>query len=148
MKQKAVIIDLDGTLADCEHRRVAATDENGKFIWPVFCKNMDKDPVNQWCKDLIWLYIEGHDILLVSGRGEESRQITEEWLAKNGITYTSLLMRQAKDYRPDTVVKKEIYDNFIKEKYDIIFCVDDRKCVVDMWRAEGLVCLQCAEGNF
>lgn len=36
----------------------------------------------------------------------------------------------------------------VKGKYDVLFCVDDRKQVTDMWRRNGLICLQCAEGNF
>lgn len=36
----------------------------------------------------------------------------------------------------------------IKDKYDVLFAIDDRSSVVDMWRDLGLVCLQCAEGAF
>jgi hypothetical protein len=30
----------------------------------------------------------------------------------------------------------------------ILFVVEDRSRVVKMWRSEGLVCLQCAPGEF
>ncbi len=57
-------------------------------------------------------------------------------------------MRPSKDYRPDTEIKEEIYNNEIKDKYNVLFCVDDRACVVKQWRKMGIVCLQCDEGDF
>jgi hypothetical protein len=33
-------------------------------------------------------------------------------------------------------------------KDKILFVVADRSRVVEMWRSEGLVCLQCAPGEF
>jgi len=50
-------------------------------------------------------------------------------------------MRKGGDRRPDTIVKHEILRRFF-EKKDILFVVD-RPSVVEMWRSEGLVCLQC-----
>lgn len=29
---------------------------------------------------------------------------------------------------------------------DILFTIDDRQSVVDMWRANGITCLQCKKG--
>jgi hypothetical protein len=33
------------------------------------------------------------------------------------------------------------------DKTKVLFVVEDRSRVVEMWRAEGLVCLQCAPGD-
>jgi hypothetical protein len=30
----------------------------------------------------------------------------------------------------------------------VLFIVEDRTSVVEMWRAQGFVCLQCAPGDF
>ena len=57
-------------------------------------------------------------------------------------------MRKDGDYRPDTVVKKEIYEREIKDKYEVLFAIDDRTQVVKTWRELGLTCLQCANGDF
>jgi len=46
----------------------------------------------------------------------------------------------------DTVVKREMLAGMDKSR--IIFVVEDRSRVVEMWRSEGLVCLQCAPGEF
>jgi hypothetical protein len=64
------------------------------------------------------------------------------WIADNFILYDELFMlRRGSDSTPDTVLKKEWLDSFGKD--NIIFVVDDRQRVVDMWRASGVVCLQC-----
>ena len=59
-----------------------------------------------------------------------------------------LFMRCADDYRPDNVIKGEIYQKEVSKLFDIKFAIDDRQQVVDMWRSLGLVCFQVAEGNF
>jgi hypothetical protein len=57
-------------------------------------------------------------------------------------------MREDGDCRSDVEVKEEIYEKYLKGVVDIAFCIDDRQSVVDMWRSKGLVCLQCAKGDF
>ena len=57
-------------------------------------------------------------------------------------------MGNADDSRKDSIVKQEIYEMCIKDKYNVLFVLDDRDQVVNMWREQGLKCLQVAEGNF
>ena len=38
------------------------------------------------------------------------------------------------DYRKDNIIKKEIFDNYLKDVYNILFVYDDRNQVVNMWR--------------
>lgn len=57
-------------------------------------------------------------------------------------------MRSDGDDRRDDIVKKELYDNHIKGKYNVKYVFDDRSRVIDMWRKEGLRCLQVQAGNF
>lgn len=148
MKQKAIIIDLDGTLADCEHRRcfIAGT----KKDWKSFSRdeNIIQDKLNLWCATIINKFKDSHKILLVTGRMESSRKITIEWLNKFDIKYDLLLTRKDNDFRKDSVIKEELYKNFIEPHFDVLFCLDDRKQVVDTWRSLGLICLQCADGEF
>ena len=57
-------------------------------------------------------------------------------------------MRSKGDHRSDTEVKKEIYDKYIKDKYNILCVFEDRDKVVKMWRDEGLLCNQVYYGDF
>jgi hypothetical protein len=147
----AIIVDIDGTLADCGHRRHYVLEKPKN--WASFFAAMDMDRPNGWCDRLIRMAAFGNGdfnckILLVSGRGEEYRHVTLEWLKRWDIHWDILFMRPAKDNRKDTEVKREIYDKKIAPHFDVQFVVDDRKCVVEMWRSLGLPTLQCAEGDF
>lgn len=146
MRKKAIIVDLDGTLADITHRRKFV--EGKKKDWKNFNKNIINDDLNGWCAEIIRRMMPDHHVLLVSGRTDELQEETEQWLKKHDVPYTDLMMRKDKDYRDDTVVKREIYEKNIKPHYDVLFVIDDRAKVVKMWRDEGLVCLHCDWGDF
>lgn len=142
----AIICDLDGTLCDIKHRLHFIQRE--KKDWESFQRNCFGDKLNAWCKELIIsMHEKGHQVLLFSGRMDYVRTETEDWLSRYDIPYHSLRMRKDKDYRPDHEIKVEML-NEVRGRFDILFCVDDRKQVVDMWRREGLVCLQCQEGDY
>jgi hypothetical protein len=47
-------------------------------------------------------------------------------------------MRAEKDNRQDTVIKQELFDAHIRGKYNPLFVVDDRPCVLQMWVEIGL----------
>ena len=144
---KAIICDLDGTLADITHREEYVQQKPKN--WKAFHEGMVDDKLNIWCAELLkGMKKEGYRIILLTGRDEPYRQKTIDWLLRHDIAYDLLLMRPAQDFRPDNLVKKEIYENVIKPEYDVVFVVDDRKKVVEMWREIGLVCLQCAWGDY
>jgi hypothetical protein len=90
----------------------------------------------------------GFKILIVSGRPDGYFLATEKWLSTSGIPYDRLILRKHGDHRKDFEIKKDIYDTQIEPYFNVLFCVDDRKQVVDFWRSIGLTCLQCAPGNF
>lgn len=145
---KVVLFDIDGTLADIEHRR-GYLDEP-KPDWKAFNAAMGDDTPNQPIVSLylaLWSNPEFNPIL-VTGRNETSRKITEQWLTWNAIPFSRLLMRKAKDFRADHIIKEEILDKLLAEGLDIHFTVDDRQQVVDMWRRRGITCLQCDVGDF
>lgn len=86
-------------------------------------------------------------IIYLTGRPEKYRDMTTEWLGKNDLDfhcYSHLFMRPDGDHRPDYVIKREIYEREIKDKYDVIGVFEDRQQCVDMWRALGLTCFQAA----
>jgi hypothetical protein len=49
------------------------------------------------------------------------------------VSYNYLVMREQGDSRKDTIVKKEMFDKYIKGKYNVLYVVDDRPCVCRMW---------------
>lgn len=79
---------------------------------------------------------------------EKSREQTQKWLIDRGIHWNALFMRKDGDMRNDAIIKKEIYEENIKGRYEVLFVLDDRNRVVDFWRSIGLICLQVAPGDF
>lgn len=142
-----VIFDIDGTLADITHRLHHIKDTETPD-WNAFNYECYKDdPKSDIIKMLEMCRYYGKQIAIMTGREEIFRLRTEEWLRDKGIKYDLLLMRAAKDYRSDSVIKEELFHNYLKAK-DVWFVVDDRQKVVDMWRNLGLTCLQCQKGDY
>jgi hypothetical protein len=85
-------------------------------------------------------------VVIFSGRSDEVRQETEDWLNKHQVPYNLLLMRKAGDFTADEELKRAWLAQFPKEQILCIF--DDRNKVVKMWRDEGVPCFQVADGDF
>lgn len=145
MTEEIVIFDIDGTLADVSERihHVRKHPKN----WNAFFAGMAQDKaIHSMVRLCNILYASGIQIILCSGRSEEHRDETVKWLVEKGVNYHGLLLRKDHDRRSDAVVKREMLAQIEKDK--ILFVVEDRSRVVEMWRSEGLVCLQCAPGEF
>ncbi len=144
---EAVIVDIDGTLADCSHRREHVA--NGRKNWPAFFALMADDtiiaPIRRLCEVLSDMDVA---VVLCSGRPEGYREVTEAWLKRECVPYRSLYMRPEDDTRADYIVKAQLLAGIRQDGYEPFLVVDDRQSVVDMWRDNGLICLQCAPGNF
>jgi len=136
-KKLAVIFDVDGTLA--------IKGDRGSFDWAKVGVDTVNEPVAQLNRSMEYLE---YRIIIVSGRDAVCENETRTWLKDNAIYYHELYMRPAGDFRKDVIVKEEIYENNIKNKYHILFVVDDRTQVVEMWRRKGICCLQCNWGDF
>ena len=135
--QKAIICDLDGTLSFANGRDWydASTCDEDKLNEPVA-------KVVEWAED------NGYTIIFLSGRMAKYKEPTQRFLTKYGFNNYELAMRATDDNRKDSIVKRELYEEYVLGKYDVLFILDDRKQVVDMWRlAFGLTVFQVAEGN-
>jgi predicted kinase len=129
-----VLCDLDGTIALIGDRS------------PYDAAKCELDLVNEPVRSI--LQNSGKAIVFVSGREDKFKPQTLAWLAKHNISFDGLYMRQSGDSRKDSIVKREIYDEFIRDKYNVAFVLDDRDQVVRVWRDLGLTCLQVDYGDF
>ena len=140
-----IAFDIDGTLADCTHRRHYVEREPADRDWCAFHEACGADePSPAVLAVLLALHAAGHKIAFFSGRGEQYRNVTEFWLALHGVpAEVPVYLRARNDNRADHIVKAEYLEHFLP---DLIF--DDRQSVVDMWRARGIPCFQVAPGDF
>lgn len=144
-KIPAILVDLDGTLANVNERR---KDFLVKKDWDSFYSRIEEDLLNVWCKEIIDKFKTEYRIIILTGRNETYRSQTMNWLSVNDVFFNDIYFRSSNDFRQDDLVKKELYEKFVGNKYKVLFVVDDRASVVKMWRSLGLICLQCDEGNF
>jgi FMN phosphatase YigB (HAD superfamily) len=146
-----VIFDLDGTLADIEERREISSKSDGKINWGIFFNpeniKLDK-PITKAILLLQSLRSQGIAIAIFSGRGEETRAATEIWLRENGVHWDKLIMRPVQNYEPDDELKLNWLNAEFPNRDQILCVFDDRNKVVEMWRREGLLCCQVADGDF
>jgi predicted kinase len=140
-----IISDLDGTLCLLNGRPPFNTAD---------CHlDLPNEPVVE-CIEAMWERIirsgpKDTPIIFTSGREDQYREPTIRFLQKHldGLPYL-LFMRKTGDSRKDAVVKREMYEEHIRGKFNIIFWLDDRSQVVDMARELGLTVFQVAPGNF
>ena len=145
MTEEIVIFDIDGTLADVSER-LHHINKKPKD-WDSFFKGIPQDKaIRSMVRLCNIIYESGIKIILCSGRSDQYRRETIEWLTQEGVNYHELVLRRNNDRRNDVIVKREMLAGMDRSK--ILFVVEDRAGVVEMWRSEGLVCLQCAPGEF
>lgn len=135
----AIIIDVDGTIAFMSDRT------------PFEYNKILNDIPNEKLINLISSFINENinvKTIVVSGREDCCKKETIEFLNYYGLYVDEIYMRETGDSRTDEVIKEEIYNKYIKNKYNIKYVFDDRNKVVDMWRRNGLFTLQVSDGDF
>ena len=149
------IFDLDGTIALIDHRRPVILDLSDKYRWGKFYQLCDKDAPNlPVIQTMEKLRQSGADVWFFSGRSAEVREKTVRWLAEHTSFMTFdlneiLVMRDIGDSTPDDVLKKQWLDNMlIDDRKRLVAVFEDRDRVVKMWRDNGVMCFQVAEGDF
>ncbi|KKW93894.1 phosphatase domain-containing protein [Sphingobium chungbukense] len=146
-----VVFDLDGTLANCEHRlHHIAMPAHGEADWPeqnwdAFYATVHEDtPISPVQACAAALIDTGHRVEIWTGRSDNCRVATQRWLNDHGLGGLPLIMREGGDRTADYRLKR----GWITErgKPDLIF--EDRASVVAMWREQGIICAQVAPGDF
>lgn len=141
-----VVFDLDGTLTDAGHREHFVQRPKGQKDWESFHANGKDDPPKlAIVTTYLALTSAGHRIDIWTGRDEAYRAQTELWLGDHGISGATLRMRPTNDHTEDFKMKAGWYDAE-DNKPELVF--EDRRRVVDMWRAKGVTCCQVAPGDF
>lgn len=151
MESDLYIFDLDGTLANADHRSHYVNGPRGTRQWKQYFEACDQDtPIMPVIKMLWLIHKNNMGWRIFSGRSDEVREKTLSWLEKHvgfsrALLDSRLYMRPAGDYRDDAVLKHS-WLMALPTKPVAVF--DDRDKVVKMWRDNGIQCFQCNYGDF
>lgn len=130
-KPLCILVDIDGTMLFSDHREWY---DNKKAIY---------DTVNVPLKTILESISRSIKIIFVTGRGESSREVTEKALRINISFYDELIMRPDDNEDKDGDLKVKLYNQFIKDKYSVLFVLEDRPVVIKSLREIGLYVLDC-----
>jgi uncharacterized HAD superfamily protein len=139
-----VVVDMDGTLADVRHR-LHHIKGPGKKNWKRFFEGQVNDKPFAALAQRIRALAGNHEIVIVTGRPEEYRSGTEEWLRRYRIPFSRIHMRPAGDHRPDYIVKREILDQIGPER--VVLAFDDRQPVCEAYRDAGVEVIEVNHGQ-
>ncbi len=145
-KKGIVLCDIDGTVADLSHRLHYYNEKPINYEAFFGTVKYDK-PFYEVIETVKDYHQQGYDIFFVSGRPEQTRKDTEEWLGKHGLyphVARAVFMRGAHDRRKDDIVKEDILKIF--DINDIHKVIDDRPSVIRMWRLHGLDVIDVGDG--
>ena len=125
-----IICDIDGTLLT---KREDLRAEKKNWYTP----RLDDELILP-VADVLRRFHGEHGIVLLSGRKERFRDITLRTLDQHNFkAFDRLLMRATDDNRADEIIKRELFDTYLKDK-EILFAIDDRPRLVRMWRSMGI----------
>jgi FMN phosphatase YigB (HAD superfamily) len=145
---KWIVVDLDGTLCDCAHRVHLAQAKQ----WDEFHKGIAEDKV----REDVAFFLDANDpdvpVLLCTGRNEQYRKQTLDWLNTNACWFDDLVMRPNGNHESDDLLKVRLVDEFFggrtKALEQVAFVLDDRDRVVQSFRDAGYRCWQVAAGAY
>ena len=130
--QKAIIIDIDGTIADASHRLHYVTGSYKDY--ESFYSLTSLDSPIEIILDIILGMVWKHKAIFITGRRESCRQDTVNWLNANGFSWIDyeLYMRQDHDFKEAELVKKAIYDFHVSGKYEVVMSFEDKPSCVEL----------------
>lgn len=149
--KKVWIFDIDGTMADNDHRMHHLLD---KKDWDAFFAEQDKDGPFQAVLDVLHALaydrgkMIGDKIIVVTGRDERFREVTLEWLTRH-IDYEfldqDLYMRPLGDRENDDTLKVKIIKDWLaaNPQYSVGAIFEDRHRIIDAFRNEGWYTFEC-----
>ncbi|EHA14224.1 MULTISPECIES: HAD family acid phosphatase [unclassified Halomonas] len=146
----AVIVDVDGTLAEFHPHQVSDWVLGSQKQWEPFFAHMAEAPVIEAIAKLVnILKAQGQQIVICSGRPDSHREHTLRWLERHSIPFDAMYLRpEGDDHVDDETVKEALLERMRSDGFAPWLVLDDRDAVVAQWRALGLTCLQCAPGDF
>ena len=148
MTDKRKIVLPDNTLPSCIICDLDVTLAMHMGRGPLDWDKIDTDKIEPRLRDMLNHYMsQGVRIMFVTGRIEAARKQTEEWLEnpENKLLHRwNLYLRPGHCFDSGEDFKRKVYEEHIKDKYNVICVFEDSTRCVNMWRDLGLLTCQVA----
>lgn len=120
-KTKCICFDLDGTLCELKPKS-EANNHTG-----------DEKPTRLFYDFMTWTSFDPREsaIIILTGRKEKYRAITEKWLERAYIVHDRLIMQEKSMADKNHIFKEEKLKKLMQE-YEIIAMYDDNPLVADV----------------
>lgn len=132
--KKAVMFDLDGTLADTTDPNAHHKENHEGFR----AHARSADAVPEMVEKVRRAKEKGMDVVILTARSAHYRNDTKSWLNEHGIPHDALFMRPTDDARKDKVVKKDLLKTEVLPNFKVKKAYDDKQKNVKMFRSEGI----------
>ncbi len=132
----AVLVDLDGTLSDVSARLHHV--ERSPKDWDAFFAACGDDPLIDQIARLVELLDRDLLVVLLTARPTRTKPATLEWLARHGVRWDLLVMREERDFRSSPKAKLDAVRALRAVGFDLRLAIDDDARNVAMFRAEGI----------
>ena len=127
----AFFCDIDGTLSDDRWRRKYFDEAKERFKktncpaeFDIYNQFSPNDTVYPDIRDFVNEYMG--DVVLITSRTGNFRDITEKWAKNNNIKYKDVRMRMRRDGRPNWVVKACMIQDYVRINRSIVkYIIDD-----------------------
>lgn len=133
----AVIVDVDGTLADVSGiRHYVLADPDRRLFEKFHAASAYVEPIADVAAVTKALHAAGLTIIMLTARKERWRRLTLTWLTKWEIPHHALGMRSDNDHRRDDDVKRDLPIR-MRHLYDVepVLAIDDNPTVIALWRS-------------
>jgi hypothetical protein len=144
--QRAVVVDIDGVLADARGRQHHLSWD--RRDWDAFFDDCGDDPVVDEVRTLVSLLDRSLVVLLVTARPLRVRDLTRSWLEEHGLRWDLLVMRPTHEHAPAVVFKQGVVEELRGEGFELELAMEDDPRNREMYQDAGIPCLYVHSGYY
>jgi hypothetical protein len=143
-----VVFDIDGVLADANHRQDVLFSGGKRKNWKAFFAAAGDDALIEEVARLTTLIDRDLKVVLLTARPTDNRSITVTWLGQHDLRWDLLVMRPSGDFRSSPDAKRMAVHELRSQGFDPQLAFDDDRRNVDMFHAEGVPCIYIHSGYY
>lgn len=142
----AVLVDLDGVLADASGRQRFLSDPRPD--WYGFFASCGEDPVVGEVKVLLDLLDPALTVVLLTARPSVIASETRAWVAQHGIRWDLLVMRVGRAHDSTRGYKEAAVAELRRHGFELRLALEDDRRNVEMFDSQGVPCVYIHSGYY